>query len=612
MLATAATISTTARLLSPIINDIYKGAKKAGAKGFDRWDVTTFPKKFAKRLRVIEEIRTLWNPDKDVSLLDFYYPSKVIIQTQKKPLARLSELSPGNTVIEGIVGQGKSILLRYLAMQEIISNDAQSLPIFIELRTLTNKLSLRQAIVSKLCDFDITVDDDSLSYLYKSGRVCILLDGFDELDEILVRETLTELEGMATKYPELQIVITSRPNNEIQKSISFKTVRIVGLANSDFSPFLSKLGLDATKVSQIKEAIRKSPSNVSELITTPLMLTLVVMVYESEKEIPETLPEFFDRLFRVVFTRHDRLKAAFARKHHSGLSERRLQELFEAFCFMVMQNGFSRTLSYKQFQIAFDQALDYSESCKCELEKFKQDITKVACLMLEEGLDMTTFLHNSIKEYYAAAFISHSMDEVAALFYSTVLTESKPWSEVLSFLKNIDPYRYSRDFAIPELEKIRDDFIAPLKTRKDSVLIEKIESVHPDLGILMSCEKDNPSAFSIKLFGPFNFSQRKPFKLFDDLLIEALKKAVPDELTRQQVLDIISTEKIAPSDEKEYSVKFSALLKEYGSKEFWIAIDIFEKNVLDLLHECQTILKNQQKRKLIFENKNSMLKPQST
>lgn len=403
MLATAAVITTTGRLIAPLIVDLYKGAKKAGATGLDRWEASTFPKKLARKLRVIEEVRTLWNPDKEVSLLDFYHPPKVMVGLQSKPLNRLSDLGPGNFVIEGIVGQGKSILLRHLAMQEVVSNDARSLPIFIELRSLTSKVGLVEAINAQLANFDVDISDETVQFLCRSGRVSFLLDGFDELEESIVKETLAILTGYATKFPELQIVITSRPGNEIQKCTSFKTVRIAGLRVSDYSPFLQKLGLDSFKVAQIKEAIRKSPSKVSELITTPLMLTLVVMVYESEKEIPETLPEFFDRLFRVVFSRHDKLKAAFSRKHHSGLSERRLQELFEAFCFMAMQNGFTRSLSHKQFQTAFDEALQYSENCKCEMEPFKQDLTKVACLMLEEGLDTTTFLHKSIMEYYAAA-----------------------------------------------------------------------------------------------------------------------------------------------------------------------------------------------------------------
>jgi hypothetical protein len=603
MLATAAVITTTGRLIAPLIVDLYKGAKKAGATGLDRWEASTFPKKLARKLRVIEEVRTLWNPDKEVSLLDFYHPPKVMVGLQSKPLNRLSDLGPGNFVIEGIVGQGKSILLRHLAMQEVVSNDARSLPIFIELRSLTSKVGLVEAINAQLANFDVDISDETVQFLCRSGRVSFLLDGFDELEESIVKETLAILTGYATKFPELQIVITSRPGNEIQKCTSFKTVRIAGLRVSDYSPFLQKLGLDSFKVAQIKEAIRKSPSKVSELITTPLMLTLVVMVYESEKEIPETLPEFFDRLFRVVFSRHDKLKAAFSRKHHSGLSERRLQELFEAFCFMAMQNGFTRSLSHKQFQTAFDEALQYSENCKCEMEPFKQDLTKVACLMLEEGLDTTTFLHKSIMEYYAAAFIAHSMDEVASMFYKGVHESSHPWWEVLSFLKNIDPYRFARDFESVDLEMVQKTLLSPLDSRQDTDLIKQIKTVHPMLGVELGEDTEHPGMMEIKFFGSFSIHRFMSTRPLDDLLMHALNSTVPKSIDRATAIDLARMDSPVTSDQDEYEVSLETVAKEFGHKHLWQAMDIFSTKIADSLKDARSVLEGQQKRKLIFSKK---------
>jgi predicted NACHT family NTPase len=193
------------------------------------------------------------------------------------------------------------------------------------------------AVFRTLASIDIELTEEGFSYLANCGRTVLLLDGFDEIEDELVKQTVSDLDFLSQKYPELQRAITSRPGNEIQKSTNFRLFKILPLRSPDYGQFLRKLGLDIDKIHSIRVAIDSSPSKASNLITTPLMLTLVVIVYNAEKEIPATLPEFFERLFQVVFTRHDTLKAAFARKRHSGLSERRLQTLFEAFCFMVMQ-----------------------------------------------------------------------------------------------------------------------------------------------------------------------------------------------------------------------------------------------------------------------------------
>ncbi len=599
MLASAAAIATTAKLLSPIISDIYKGAKSAGAKGFLAWDSSTFPKKLARRLRTLEEVRTIWTPDKDVSLLTFYYASRMEIDGLTATPHRLADVGPRQLVIEGIVGQGKSVLLRYLAIQEVLSNDARTLPIFLELRRLTKTLRLSDAILQHLSSLDIVVDEKSLDYLYSSGKVSLLLDGFDELEEDLVKETTAAIDLLASKHPELQILVTSRPNHEIQKSAYFRRAQIAALRTSDYSSFMQKLGLEATKVAVIKEAIRRSPSKISGLITTPLMLTLVVMVYESEKEIPESLPEFFERLFRVVFSRHDRLKASFNRRQKSGLSERKLQSLFEAFCFMVMQNGFGRSLSYDEFQNSFEQALEYSGDTVCDAENFRYDLTKVACLMLEEGLDTTTFLHKSLMEYYSAAFIKHSMEEVASLFYISAREDFSPWREVLSFLKEIDPYRFSRDFLVPELEEADSKLKRLVERRDDEDLSDFLKDTFPNLVVTFAQDEESMDWRLVSL-GPFGRTKSWPLRDFDTPVARALSEQFPSGMPRQQLLDIVFKYKLGTSDQKHFDIPPKVLALEFGSKELWRAVGTLSAQIERGLYEARKIIGDQQKRKLIF------------
>jgi len=78
--ATAATISSTAKLLTPLINDLYQGAKKIGARGFQKWEAKTFPRKLAQRIRAIDEVKPFGAQKKEASLSSFYYPSKLIIE----------------------------------------------------------------------------------------------------------------------------------------------------------------------------------------------------------------------------------------------------------------------------------------------------------------------------------------------------------------------------------------------------------------------------------------------------------------------------------------------------------------------------------------------------
>jgi|GEM_PF-967202 len=606
MLASAATITLTARLLTPLINDLYEGAKKAGVRGLKKWEERTFPRKLARRLRAIEEVKTIWSPDKETTLDEFYYPPRVLFEGKPRLLAKLSDLEGRNVVIEGTVGQGKSILLRHLAMEEILSNEAKRLPVFIELRTLSAKLNLQQAVLKQLSSYDIELDDESLDYLLRSGRLCYLLDGFDELDEGIEKETFIELEFLSQKYPELQIITTSRLNNSIQKSTAFKIVPVAPLTTSDYSPFMAKLKISAVQAALIKEAIRKSPSKLASLITTPLMLTMVIIVYQSENEIPETLPDFFEKLFHVVFTRHDKLKATYERKHHSGLSERRLQTLFEAFCFMAMQNGFTRSLSNDQFSTSFDEALEYVDDCKCEPEKFKLDITKVTCLMLEEGLDTTTFLHKSIMEYYAAAFIKHSSDEVAALFYSEVVENSRSWWEVLSFLKDIDPYRYSRDFSIPEADFVKKLLVEGREKRTDLDMISLLNRIHP--GLCIDYGGGDEGSLEPVSFGPFQQELQKAMRDFTNIVLASIESSVPNSMSATGIMETFKNVTIDGKEgAKTYEVPVSSVIKAYGSKYFWEGLDGLLRAIDRQVEESNRVIDQQERRKLIFTKKKKVV-----
>lgn len=606
---TAATIAATAKLLSPLVSDIYKSAKGSAATSLKRWQEASFPKKLARKIHTLEYVKTLWSPEDEISLLKFYYPASIRGTDRRtgRQISSANELGDGNFVIQGIVGQGKSILLRYIALGEARKSGANRLPIFLELRTLTAALPLRQALYRQLASFDIIIDDDAFDHIAQIGRATLLLDGFDELTDDMIKPTLAEVSYLTQKYPQLQIIVTSRPGNEIQKLPGFRVVRIAPLVRSDYGPFLSKLGLDSTKVFAIREAIKNSPSKIADLITTPLMLTLVVIVYQAEKEIPSTLPEFFERLFQVVFTRHDRLKPGFERTRYSGLSEKRLQNLFEAFCFMALQNGFGRSLSPEEFSIAFEQALEYTEGCNCEIEKFRLDVVKVACLMVEEGIDTTTFLHKSVLEYYAAAFIKHSTDEVATLFYRSAPDNIGTWREVVRFLRDIDPYRFSKEFAIPELNAIRDEFFEKLRDRKDARLVSALRTLHPDFCLTYVREEEDSDEFLLQSFGPLHSGNRMAYEALDDLLFAAAERDLSTTIS-ESVLSELMQEEIEDRDtSREYEVPLWRIIAVRGSAAFWQAIDIFESRLGQSQQEAMSVIALHEKRKLIFTTKKRSL-----
>lgn len=599
---TTTTAIAAARIAAPVFADIYKVAKEQVQKELENWtSVAKLSKSIAKMLTGIESVKTLWSPDKELSIYKFYYPSKILDDHDARLIKSINELPPGDLIIQGIVGQGKSIFMRYLASSAIRLPSSPLLPIFIELRTLSTKQNLQQAIFKVLESLEVKISEESFAYLANSEKLVLLLDAFDETNEKCMPDLLEEIRHLKLRHPNLRIIVSSRPGNDIQKSAGFRVIELSQLSDDDYEPFLKCLGLNAVKQAEIISAIASSPSHISGIIRTPLMMTLVVMVYETEREIPPTLPEFFERLFHVVFTRHDRLKAGFERKHYSGLSERRLQLLFEAFCFMVIQSGYGRTVTKEQFSDAFERALEYTHDCKCEVEKFHLDITKVSCLMLDEGIDLSTFLHKSILEYYAASFIRHSTDEVALLFYNAALENYRQWEEVLAFLYDIDPYRYARDYKMKEAIPIAEEITGILARRKTDELIKFIGKHQPEIAIHFGLDPQNTFA---TYFGPISHPSSSSFGRFTHILVEAMRNALPASLSAHD-LEAMNYEMQQPilDTENTKAVTFDNIIRHFGDDEFWVALGQFEVYMNNEIRIANEKIAAQDKRKLIFERK---------
>lgn len=443
--------AVAARVIAQPILDLYEKGKDRFESQLQKWKNVAARRALAQKVAACQKVKTFWQRDKDVTISSFYYPSRISFDGDVvKKIDSLKDLpSFGNFVIQGTVGQGKSIFLRYLCVQELREAGTNRIPVLIELRTITSK-GIRFAIYEALDRLGFAVDDQLFDFYAQSKNLVLMLDGFDELDEALIRNVISELDGLSEKYPNLQIFVTSRPQNSIQDSRNFRVIQLAPLQPDDHEPFIKRIGVKGADVARLLNAIKTSSAEVSSLLKTPLMLTLFVIVYRAEQAIPNELPDFFESLFQTLFTKHDKSKPGFTRTQKSGLGERTLQQLFQAFCFSVIQLRHQTTLSNESFHGALDQAKKYTD-IRCDSDSFKHDITKITCLMQEEGFYLQ-FIHKSVLEFYAASFVRGLTEEVANRFYSKQVTDRSlqfRWRQVLQFLSQIDRYRFIRYYAIP-------------------------------------------------------------------------------------------------------------------------------------------------------------------
>jgi hypothetical protein len=292
------------------------------------------------------------------------------------------------------------------------------------------------------------VNDKLLKTLLGSGKIILFLDGFDEVSEKDKQRIINEIESIALKYDELQMIITSRPESGIEVSPLLEVVRLSDLRNGEFKAVIRKLSEDNDFADNLIKQVETHKSTLSDLLCTPLLVTLLVMTYKSFQELPKQLSDFYDSIFQVLLQRHDGVKPGFKRPRRCEFNDNQYRTIFENLCF-ESRKKIKSIFTYDDISLFAKTALEKNR-LNVDENKYIEDIVKVTCLILHEGGDYR-FIHKSVQEYYASAFVKHRSEPVAVKFYSQMIKQGPygPWQQELYFLSEIDKYRYNKYFYLP-------------------------------------------------------------------------------------------------------------------------------------------------------------------
>nr|WP_281269963.1 NACHT domain-containing protein [Crenobacter cavernae] len=330
----------------------------------------------------------------------------------------------------GTAGQGKSTLLRYLCINEIERDERIAL--FASLKNIDEKTTLESLLFDSLAKsgIDIENDKEALSAILKSGKCAIFLDGYDEIKRVHSMEFKKELESKSRKFPNTTWILSSRPGalfDHLSEIHGFKSIPMDKLSESDFQPYLEKIGVAVNRVEKITHSLKKQENKrVKEVLSTPLLLTLFFTVYgDHPEDIPDNIPEFYQNLFSTLSICHDKTKPGYTREKASQLSNENIRALFECFCYLSLKEG-GTSIENDSFE-EFHKKATKIAGVACHAEAFKTDMTDNICLMKREDSIHTTFIHKTIQEFFAAYFIKHIEDEEIGKKYTKNLIISPPY-----------------------------------------------------------------------------------------------------------------------------------------------------------------------------------------
>lgn len=489
-IGTAALVTVGKDLFKKMFLDVYECCKEYGGEKIKQWNNLRKIDNLYKKISLVRKVKTIWQVDKAVDLDDFYCDSHIIIDAKRKRIRRYSDFGiEENIVIQGIAGQGKSMLLRYLCSNELEAGDF--LPIFIELRKISKESDLLSRIFISFEALGMEMSESLFQAIVNSGKVILLLDAFDEISDDLKSQVLHQIEDLGNLHERLKIIVTSRPYNSIQKSSVFRVVTLDNLAGNEYKQVIQKISNGHEYSTTLINHIEKHANHIKGLLCTPLMVTLLVLSYKSYQQLPMKLSDFYDSLFQMLLSRHDGTKPGYNRKRGCSIDDGEYRDSFETLCVLSKKIG-TQFFSSKIIQDISKKVI-FQRQNKANPSEFIDDIVKITCLIIREG-DEYRFIHKTVQEYYTASYIQKKPEEWVVEFYRRVLKNESQyeWQQELSFLSEIDAYRFKRFYMIPLLLKRLRIFEKDLDKKWVSPPLPVIAEMYKDIGLCCS-EIDNKS-----------------------------------------------------------------------------------------------------------------------
>ncbi|RLT38739.1 MAG: NACHT domain-containing protein, partial [Chloroflexi bacterium] len=368
--------------------------------------------------------------------------------TVQEPIT-LGEALAQHALIVGEPGAGKSTLLRWLAVTFAAGRqqeadrlgpqaDADRLPLLVELgrlpeaylqansRETPNWKTFLPQHLTKQPPFD-DIPALFLEQALAAGRCLLLCDGLDEIADLSARRRIADSLADYARSSANRLVLSSRPagvnGSEASLGARFQRLTIQRFAPEDvrrFFGFLCAQYEELTPAEQAKEAdalfraVESAPKTL-ELATTPLLATLLLLLWNENGYLPERWVELYERCCQMLIesweAQHD---VAYTGVLAEIGWERHLR-LLAPLAYAIHNTGQrtdapARELIPVLVQAMQNEGLATPASATLEAEKFLRTLSLRSGLLQFLGGDRYGFPHLTFQEYLTARHIAAQPD----------------------------------------------------------------------------------------------------------------------------------------------------------------------------------------------------------
>jgi predicted NACHT family NTPase len=382
---------------------------------------------------------------RDISLKDFDRFSFSHVRESRVPALEAVERFK-KLIIVGKPGAGKTTFLKNLAIQCIRGKFKPKLiPIFITLKDFSEAIgqpNLLDYIKWLLNTMSYTDIEASIKAILRAGRALILLDGLDEVKESDSNHVLGKIQDFANQFHRNQFIITCRIAAQDYIFEQFTEVEIADFDDQQIATFAKKWFQnkhDSIEATRFLQELKANPP-IRELATSPILLTLLCLVFEDSRSFPDNRSELYKEGLDVLLKKWDAMRKIERDRVYKGLSLKRKEDLLSELAHSTFKDGnyfFKQREAERQITEYLQNLPDAStnpEILQLDSKAVLKSIETQHGLLVEQAKNIYSFSHLTFHEYFTARKIVSSCNpyhpEDEALKELVSHLSEKRWREV--------------------------------------------------------------------------------------------------------------------------------------------------------------------------------------
>lgn len=283
-----------------------------------------------------------------------------------------------------------------------------------------------------------------------SGKMVLILDGFDEVDVQYRTRITKDILSLSNTYPKIRIMASSRPDDTLDSWEEFVKYRVRPLTKEQALELITKLDYDEKTKSRFVDELQKGLyEQHQDFLSNPLLLTMMLLTYEQIAEIPSKMHIFYNQAFETLFNKHDALKSLYKRKTYTEMPIDDFKRVLSAFS---MTSYTKRHVSFSRddINVFFDSARKLT-GIEFDNSQFLKDLLESVCILYKDGF-YYTYTHRSFQEYFAAYFLSSFTSPRRTQILKRMIASSDR-DNVLKLLFEMNPEAVEQDLIIPVIEQ---------------------------------------------------------------------------------------------------------------------------------------------------------------